>query len=197
VTVQGGRAALRNTRAEARPTMRPITLLACALLLGAAAEEPGRLLVPGSLVDEADAAKPGDLWLCIGREGAVFRARHCAITIEPDDSGSGEPLDAAKMENPLLLVIGVEFPPAELQVPLGHGEAGSTRRYVRLADEGLVAAIRPRVTGRVPIARRRAADMSRGFRRRSFASSHPRAGSSRPRPSSRLARGSRRCHHRL
>lgn len=87
---------------------RPITLLTCALLLGAAAEEPGRLLVPGSVVDEADAAKPGDLWLCIGREGAVFRARHCAIAIEPDDSGSGQPLDAAKMGNPLFLVIGVE-----------------------------------------------------------------------------------------
>jgi hypothetical protein len=43
-----------------------ITVLACALLLGAAAEKPGRLLVLGSLVDEADAAKPGDLWLCIG-----------------------------------------------------------------------------------------------------------------------------------
>ena len=91
------------------PSPASIMVLACALFLGAAAETPGRLLVPGSVVDEADAAKPGDVWLCIGREGTLIRARRCPIAIEPGaEDGFGQPLDAAKMGAPLFLVTGVE-----------------------------------------------------------------------------------------
>jgi hypothetical protein len=85
-----------------------ITALACAVLLGAAAETPGRLLVPGSVVDEADAAKTGDVWLCIGREGTLIRARLCPILIEPGEGPSEQPLDAAKMGELLFLVTGVD-----------------------------------------------------------------------------------------
>lgn len=86
-----------------------ITGLVCALLLGAAVETPGRLLVPGSVVDAADAAKTGDVWLCIGREGTLIRARRCPIAMEPEaEDGFGQPLDAAKMGEPLFLVTGVE-----------------------------------------------------------------------------------------
>lgn len=85
-----------------------LAILLAAVPLHAAAEGHGRLLVPNSVVDEADAVKPGDTWLCVGREGAVVRARSCAIAIEPEEPGIGQPLDAAKMGNPLFLVTGVE-----------------------------------------------------------------------------------------